>query len=66
MNGGFRSALFACIVLFAAPNYTCEAQAARDEFFLLPGQDNIIDRRGAHGITRHRTREKRSALLSAI
>ena len=36
MNGGFRSALFACVVLFAAQNYTCEAQAARDEFFFAP------------------------------
>ena len=36
MNGGFRSALFACVVLLTAHTYTCEAQAARDEFFFAP------------------------------
>jgi hypothetical protein len=36
VNGGFRSALFACVVLLTAHTFTCEAQAARDEFFFAP------------------------------
>ena len=62
VNGGFHW-LLACVVLFAAPNYTCEAQAARDSSFSAPWSKNIIDRRGAPRY--YAPPQKRKAIHSA-